>query len=195
MTVWEIAKIVFGIISTVSISGAVVWWFVKLSAKTLADNYKKKIEHDFEKKLESYKSQLEVIKATALRYNDKQFELYIDLWKNLQELKFACIDLWNAANVQNLKKFDIALKKTHRQIETTSILLEENHYRELSEIIRNLQEYDNGKEKLIAARREQAQEEEIQQLIEFNRQRKDQCLQIIEAMKNSIKATIKGQVN
>ena len=193
MDTLTIFKIIFGIIGTVSISGTVVWWFVQLTANTLADNYKKKIEHDFEKKLETYKSELEIIRATALKYNDKQFELYLDLWKNLQELKFASIDLWNIANLNNLKKFDSALRKTHRQIETTSILLEENHYVELNEIIKNLQEYDTGKEKLIAARREHAEEWQIQMLIDSNRERKDRCLVIIETMKDSIRNTIKGQ--
>lgn len=194
MDTWTIVKIVFGIIGTVSVSGAVIWWIVQLTANTLADNYKKKIEHDFEKKLESYKTQLEVLKATALKYNDKQFELYVDLWRNLQDLKFACVDLWNEASLPNLRKFDIALRQTHRQIETTSILLEENHYKELAEIIRNLQEYDTGKEKLIAARRNDVDQWRIQQIIENNRQRKDRCLEIVEAMKDSIKTTIKGKV-
>ena len=193
MDTWTIFKIIFGIIGTVSISGTVVWWFVQLTANTLADNYKKKIEHDFEKKLENYKTELEIIKATALRYTNKQFDLYVELWKNLQELKFSLIDLWNLANQHNLRKFDTALKKTHRQIETTSILLEESHYLELTEVIKNLQEFDTGKEKLIAARRDQVEEWQIQMLIDFNRQRKDRCLDIIETLKSSIRATIKGQ--
>jgi len=190
---WTIVKIVSGIIGTISISSAVIWWFVKLTANTLADNYKKKIEHDFERKIESYKSQLEILRVTTLKYNDKQFELYIDLWKNLQELKFACIDLWNKVDYVNLRKFETALKRTHQQVETTSILLEENHYVELVEIIGNLQEFDTGKEKLIEARRTDADESTIRQIIDFNRQRKDRCLQIIETMKTSIKATIKGK--
>lgn len=192
MDTWSILKLAFGIIGTVSISGTIIWWFVQLTAKTLADNYKKKVEHGFEKKLETYKSELETIRAIALKYNDRQFELYLDLWKNLQELKFTCNDLWKVATLQNLKKFDHALSKTYRQIETSSILLEENHYRELMEIIRNLQEYDTGKEKLIIARRQQAQDWQIKMLIDYNRQRKDRCLEIIEGMKDSIKATIKG---
>lgn len=193
MDTWTIIKIIFGIIGTVSISGTAVWWFVQLAANTLADNYKRKIEHDFEKKIENYKTELEIIKATSLRYSNKQFDLYIELWKDLQELKFSLFDLWNLANQQNLRKFDSALRKTHRQIETTSILLEESHYLELTEVIKNLQEFDTGKEKLISARREQVEERQIQMLIEFNRQKKDRCLEIIETLKSSIRATIKEQ--
>lgn len=195
METWIIVKILLGIIGTISISGTIIWWFVQLTATTLAENYKKKVEHEFERKLEIYKSQLEIIKANALKYNDKQFELYIDLWKNLQDLKFSCMELWLLPNQTNLKKFDTALKSTHRQIETTSILLEENHYIELSEIIRNLQEFDNGKEKLIIARRNQIPEQEINQIVEFNRERKDRCLEIIESMKSSIKVLIKGELS
>src|SRR5690606_10015325 len=161
-------------------------------ANTLADNYKKRIEHEFGKKLETYKTQLEVLKATTLKYNDRQFELYVDLWKNLQDLKFAMIDLWNTANLANLKKFEQSLKQTHRQIETTSILLEETHYVELSKIILNLEEYDTGKNKLIASRRATADVLEIQQLIDFNRERKENCIQLIESLKSSIKSTVKG---
>lgn len=63
------------------------------------------------KKIENYKTQLEILKTTTLKYNYKQFELYLDLWKNLQDLKFACIDLWNIANNSNLNKFATSLKK------------------------------------------------------------------------------------
>lgn len=188
-------KIAGTILGTIAISGVSLWWFIQLGATTLAENYKKKIDHEFGRKLENYKSQLDILKATTLKYNDRQFELYIDLWKNLQDLKFSSIDLWNTANTANLKKFDRSLKQTYRQIETTSILLEDDHYIELSAIIATLQEYDTGKEKLIAARRNDIHDYEIAQLIEFNRAKKDKCLELIESMKSGIKLTIKGEVS
>ena len=191
MDLLTISKIVFGLIGTVSLSGTIVWFFVKLSADTLADNYKKKIEHDFEKKLEEYKSQIEVLKASTLKYNDRQFELYIDLWKNLQNLKFSCLELWQEVSRKNLINFHNSLKKTEQQIETTSILLEENHYVELTQIIQHLKEFNTGKEKYYA-RFSTAENREIQQIVDYNRERKDRCLEIIETMKDSIKATIKG---
>ena len=192
MEVYTIVKIALTIIGTLSVSSVAIWWFIQLGANTLADTYKKKIDHEFGKKLEDYKSQLEVLKATALKYNDRQFELYIDLWKNLQELKFAALDLWEDANSKNLEKFDVALKTAHRQIETTSILLEDAHYRDLVNVIAELREYDNGKMKLIAARRKSASPEEIASIIIFNGARKDECLRIIASMKAGIKQTIKG---
>jgi hypothetical protein len=192
MNLLTILKIAFSIIGSVSVSGVVVWFFVKLASNTLADNYKKKIEHDFEKKLESYKTQIEILKATTLKYNDRQFELYIDLWKSLQNLKFSCLDLWKEVNKKNLLNFQVVLSQTERQIETTSILLEEKHYKELIEIIKNLKEFNNGKEKLYS-KLNKTEQLEMDNIIAHNRRKKDKCLEIIEAMKLSIKATIKGE--
>lgn len=186
-----IVKIIFGVIFTVASSGGIVWFFVQLAGNTLADHYKKKIEHDFEKKIEGYKSQLEILRATTLKYNDKQFELYIDLWKKLQELKFICIDLWTDANKQNLRKFNLALQKTFRQIETSSILIDEEQYKDLIIVITNFQEYDSGKKKLVAEWNS-AEVFEIEEMIEHNRQRKETCLQIIDRMKIDIRNKIKG---
>lgn len=186
-----IVQIISGVIFSVACSGGIVWFFVQLSANTLAENYKKKIEHDFEKKIEGYKSQLEILRVTTLKYNDKQFELFIDLWKKLQELKFICIDLWIDANKQNLKKFNMALHKTFRQVETSSILIDEEQYKDLINVITNFQEYDSGKKKLVAEWNS-AEVFEIEEMIEHNRQRKEICLQIIDRMKNDIRNKIKG---
>lgn len=191
---WTITKIVIGLVGSISISGFVVWFFVKLTANTLAEQYKKKIEFDFEKRLEGYRNQLEILKATTVKYNDRQFELYLDLWKNLQELKFSCLDLWEHVSKSNLKKFHNSLVKTERQIDTTSILLEDNHHTELLSIIDVLKEFNTGKEKLHA-KYDTASEYEIEQIIGYNKIKKDKCLELIENLKGSVKRTIKGISN
>ncbi|WP_027127232.1 hypothetical protein [Gelidibacter mesophilus] len=192
MELKDIVNIVLGIIASIGGSGVIIWFLVKLFANTLADKYKEKIKLGFEKELESYRNQLEVLKATTLKYNDRQFELYLDLWKNLQELKFSCLDLWSLANKPNLQKFKESLKKTDRQIETSSILIELNHYSELREIIKNFKEYDFGKQRLIENRINNINEVQIDEMIEFNRERKDKCLELIELIKTEIQTKIKG---
>lgn len=144
----DVINIVLGIIGSIGGAGVIIWFLVKLFANTLADKYKEKVKHGFEKELETYKNQLEVLKATSLKFNDRQFELYLDLWKNLQELKFACLDLWSAASKPNLQRFKTSLTKTDRQIETSSILIELEHYSELREIIKTFKEYNIGKESI-----------------------------------------------
>lgn len=191
MTGYDIIKIVFGIIASIGSAGAIIWFFVKLSANTLAEHYIEKVKHDLTKQLESYKSQLDVLKATTLKYNDRQFELYLDLWKNLQELKFASEDLWQEANKRNLKKFQVALTKSDRQIEVSSILIESNHYSELRQIISKLKEYDFGKQKLIESR-DNVSDYLILGMIESNQIIKNRCLELIEAIKAEIQARIKG---
>jgi hypothetical protein len=191
MDTYTIAKIAFWIIASIAGSGGIVWWFVQLSANTLADNYKRKIQHEFEVKLEGYKSQLEILQATMLKYKASQFDLYINLWKNLQELKFACNDLWETADKSNLRKFHNALIKTHRQVETSSILIEESQYLDLIEVIKKFQEYNSGKKKIVQEWNS-AEPFEIENMKEHNRERKDTCLAIIDRMKGNIRDEIKG---
>lgn len=209
MDTYTIAKIIFGFIGTISVSGTVLWFFTNKASEILAKRYEQKVSHNFEKKLEAYKIELDVLKATTLKYNDKQFELYLDLWKRIQELKFACNDLWEEASRSNLNKFAIALSTTHQQIEISSILIEDIHYTELAKIITTFQEYDSGKGKLIKAfknidssRRNiginnhlerDINQYQIDEMIEYNRVRKDRCIAIIEEMKSSIKELIKGK--
>jgi len=192
MDTYDVVKIVFGIIASIGSAGGIIWFFVKLSANTLAEQYKEKIKHDFGKQLESYKTQLDVIKATTMKYNDRQFELYLDLWKNLQELKYATLDLWNEINSRHYRNFKQALRQTDRQIETSSILIEGSHYNELREIIRVLREYEGGKIRL-GDHRMTAPDYEIEEMIEYNRERKDMCLDIIERIKQDIQSKISGR--
>lgn len=192
MDTYDVVKIIFGIIASIGSAGGIIWFFVKLSANTLAEQYKEKIKHDFGKQLESYKTQLDVLKATTMKYNDRQFELYLDLWKNLQELKYATLDLWNEINSRHYKNFKQALRQTDRQIETSSILIEGSHYNELREIIRVLREYEGGKIRL-GDHRMTAPDYEIEEMIDYNRERKDMCLEIIERIKQDIQSKISGR--
>lgn len=194
MDINNVVKIVSGIIISIGGSGVIVWFFVRLSANTLADNYKKKVEHEFERKLEGYKNQLEILRASTLKYNDKQFELYIDLWKNLQELKFVCEDLWETANKDNLKKFHSALQKANKQIETSSILIDEEHYLGLVGLILEFQNYEEGKKKLVA-NWNSAEISDIELMINKNLKRKKECLELINKLKYEIRNKIKGIEN
>jgi hypothetical protein len=191
MTNFEILKIVSGVIASVGTASAIIWYFVKLTANTLADQYKEKIKHDFGRQLENYKAQLDILKATALKYNDRQFDLYLDLWKNLQELKFTTLDLWDTITQTNYKNFKKALQKADRQIETFSILIEENHYIELRDIIRVMREYDSGKIRL-RDRNISASNDEIRQMIQENQERINNFLGIIDRVKKDIQSNISG---
>lgn len=188
----EVVNIVLGIIGSIGGAGVIIWFMVKLFANTLADKYKEKVKYGFEKELETYRNQLEVLKATSLKYNDHQFELYLDLWKNLQDLKFASLDLWGEASKSNLQKFKTSLTKSDRQIETSSILIEVNHYSELREIIKTFKEYNIGKERLIVSRMNNIDTYQIDEMIDLNRDKKDKCLELIEAIKTEIQSKIKG---
>jgi hypothetical protein len=193
MDFFDITKIVLTLVGSITISGAMVTWFVKLGAKTLSEKYIEKVKHGYEKELASYKSELGILRATTLKYNDKQFDLYLELWKSLQELKFSCEDLWFNPEKQNLKKFEVSLQKTHRQIEVTSLLLEDTHYKDLLEIISDLQKFNDGKQELLNSNKDALPPEEVKVLIDYNTVAKEKCLEHIQTLKISVKELIHGK--
>nr|WP_319511384.1 hypothetical protein [uncultured Draconibacterium sp.] len=76
----EIWKVVLGIIASVGGIGVIILCISNYLSKLFADKYLEKVKTDFEIKLESYKSQLEITKTVSLRYSNSQFEEYSKLW-------------------------------------------------------------------------------------------------------------------
>jgi len=46
---YTIAKIIFGFIGTISVSGGVLWFFTNKASEILAKSYEQKVSHNFEK--------------------------------------------------------------------------------------------------------------------------------------------------
>ena len=57
--------------------------------------------------------------------------------------------LWTTANKQNLRKFSQQLKNTIDEVERSYLFIEDNHYTELSELLREFKNYEIGKKKLV----------------------------------------------
>jgi hypothetical protein len=113
-----------------------------------------KFEHN--KRLDEIKNKNDLfyseIKSRKERLNSKQFELYNDLWSSLIDLKISADELWNSATIEKLNDFSIKLFNAKISIEKSSLLIEDEHYNELFDIIIKFENYQVGKEKLIDLR-------------------------------------------
>lgn len=113
-----------------------------------------KFEHN--KRLDEIKNKNDLfyseIKSRKERLNSKQFELYNDLWSSLIDLKISADELWNSATIEKLNDFSIKLFNAKISIEKSSLLIEDEHYSELFDIIIKFENYQIGKEKLIDLR-------------------------------------------
>ncbi|WP_020539047.1 hypothetical protein [Lewinella cohaerens] len=180
--------------AAMTVIGGGIWWFIQKTSDTLAKKYIEKVKHELQQELAQYKSQLEILKTVILRFSDKQFELYSNLWNQLQDLKYSSEKLWEAANKPNLKEFGINLKKSMIEIDKASIFLETEHYKELKDILQFFKDYREGKTRLIKEY-ENATNQDIRQMVDFNRERKDRCFELIDSIQKDISNQIRGEKN
>ena len=190
----EIFQIVSGVIISVGGAGAIIWKLSSYLGEIWAKRHLESIKKEYQKEIEAYKSYLDVLKETSLRYSGQQFELYNNLWHSLYALKSTADILWEEVNEQNLKKFSQQLKKTIDEVEKSYLFIEENHYQELKELLKQFSEYQFGKTKLVQLykQRGKVHYQEIIEWIDHNRERKKEYEELIDKIKKELKRQIRG---
>ena len=135
---------------------ALAKWFGGLISTRLLDSYNNKHERELEKiksnystELEKTKSELEKAKSRFLRYSEKQFELYNDLWKVLLQTKHQADMLWEKANPPQLPAVGEQIRLSRKAIDDNMILIEEDHYEKLIQLISQFENFQFGKLRLI----------------------------------------------
>ena len=121
---------------------ALAKWFGGFLSSRLLDSYNNKHETDLEnlknkyaKELEETKSSLEKAKLQFVRYSEKQFELYNDLWKVLLYTKQQADMLWEKAEPAQIPAFSEQIRLTRNAINDNLLLIEEDHYNKLIMLI------------------------------------------------------------
>jgi len=190
----EIFQIISGVIISVGGAGAIIWKLSSYLGKIWAEKHLESIKKEYQKEIESYKTQLDMLKETTLRYSGQQFELYTKLWHSLYDLKSTANILWEEANEQNLKKFSQQLKKTIDEAEKSYLFIEENHYQELKNLLKQFSEYQFGKTKLVQLYKQKihVNRTEVEGWITHNRERKEKYEELIDKIKKNLKKQIKG---
>ena len=189
----EVFQIVSGIFISVGGAGAIIWKLSSFLGGIWAKTHLESIKKEYQKEIEAYKSHLDVLKETSLRYSGQQFKLYNNLWHSLYALKSTAEILWEEANEQNLKKFSQQLKKTIDEVEKSYLFIEENHYQELKKLLKQFSEYQFGKTKLIQLykQRGEVDNQEIIEWINHNRERKEEYENLIDKIKKELKRQIR----
>ncbi|WP_201353136.1 hypothetical protein [Hydrogenimonas urashimensis] len=183
----------------------------------ITSRLKKAIEHDYNKKLEKYKSDLksetdkqllilqskanvefEKFRVRIGRYTEKQFERYNELWVKLTELRHTMDDLWESANERTLNRFSRDLNNTFRILEKSALLIEPNHYSELIEALNVFAKYQIGKKTLIELRKHTGNQyvsnikERIQELIMTNGHHRNRLNQAMQNLMDDMRRQING---
>lgn len=180
-------------------------WFGDFLSKRLLDDYNNKhktelegIKSKYQGELEKTKTDLEKAKSQFLRYSEKQFDLYNDLWKVLLYSKQQADELWESAIPEKIPAFGEQIKLTRDAINDNLLLIEEEHYEKLLELITQFEQFQFGKVKLIDIRRqpvdgrENISMEQTRQTITENRITKDTYDGLLMEIGQSFRNQIKG---
>lgn len=182
-------------------------WFGDVFAQKLILGFKNRHEKDLEdlksgyqKELESTKVELDKAKSQFLRYTEKQFELYNDLWKVLLYTKNQADSLWEVANPDQIPSFSEQIKLSKDAIDDNMLLIEESHYEKLMALIKQFEQFQFGKIRLVDLRGQTPEEiielgltkEQIEQTIGLNKSIKDNYDNLIMEIGKTFREQIKG---
>lgn len=187
---------------------ALAKWFGEFLSHRLLDSYNNKHEKELEKlknkyanELEETKTELEKAKFQFVRYSERQFELYNDLWKVLLYTKQQADLLWQKADPSQIPAFSEQIRLTRKAIDENLLLIEDEHYVKLIQLIGQFEQFQFGKSKLIDIRLQiesgdpsplTITKDEAQSTIDKNKKTKDKYDELIMDIGNSFRNQIKG---
>lgn len=147
-----ISAIVISVGGTTVLILALAKWFGGFISSRLLDKYNNKHESELEelksryvKELENTRHELKKAQALFLRYSERQFELYNNLWRTLQQTKRQADTLWAEPNTQNLLAFAQLVIISRNAVDDSQLMIEEDHYNQLDSLLRQFESFKVGK--------------------------------------------------
>lgn len=207
----EYIKLVTAFVVSIGGAGVVILalakWFGDFLSHRLLDSYNNKHRKELEElkgkyanELEKTKNELEKAKLQFVRYSEKQFELYNDLWKVLLYTKQQADMLWQKADPAQIPAFSEQIRLTRRAVDDNLLLIEDEHYNKLVLLIEQFEQFQFGKQKLIDIRAQMENgdvvqlitKDETQSTIRKNKKTKDKYDELIMDIGKSFRNQIKG---
>lgn len=166
-------------------------WLGKVWANRILEQDRFRYQSEIEKLKNELASEREKGNFAFSIYFEGQFKIYNDLWVSLIELR-RCVDqLWAEATNRNLRSFIRALEKAQRQIQNSALLIEPDHYNQITTVMQAFADYKVGKEGLVSMRNaQQLEDKQIQEIIESNQYNR----QLIVQFTDDILAKMRGQL-
>lgn len=168
------------------------------------EEYKAQFTRSLEQDKSHYSKELEEIKNDLQTEREKQkfifslyfegqFKIYNELWISLIELEDCVNQLWETASGKNLASFVKSLQKAKKQIRSSALLIEQEHYEKIIKSFELFEEYKIGKEELMKIRNfNHVSEYDIGELIGHNQTARLKILSLINIMLEKMRMQIRG---
>lgn len=172
-------------------------WLGKVWATRIASEESQKFELKFDEIKRQKDHLFDTLKTTSFRYSDSQFGLYNELWRSLVDLKSSGDSLWEQESLEKVKELAVQVKETSDAIERSALLIEDDHYQKLKNIIKQFEAFQFGKQRLADLRngtvqQQNVNEHEIRSTINSNRQRKEEFTALLNELRIHFKEQISG---
>lgn len=204
----EIFKIASALLLSVLLGGGIVAALVKFLANWISnrtlDYYNNKHAKELEQLKASYSEALartnhELEKAERRHhlYSQSQFELYNSLWKQLVYTKRLADSLWKEANPKQLPSFVDQIGQTKFVIEENMLLIEEEHYTKLVDLMVEFENFKVGKQRLVELRQSSPDEilaniKDVSDMIEKNGNSKERYDNLVAEIGISFRILLHG---
>jgi len=171
-------------------------WLAKVWANRILEKDKLKYSSELEKIKDTLQKENEKQKLVFSIYFEGQFKIYNNLWLSLVNLENEVDKLWQSATNTNLSSFVKAIQKAKKQIKDSALLIEKEHYTQILENLKSFEDYRIGKETLIEHRNYNSiDENEIKNLIRDNGTQREQITLFINDMLEKMRVQIGGTDN
>jgi hypothetical protein len=190
----EVVGVTLAFIASLGGAGVIVWRLSNYIADLWSKKYLESIKMKYQKEIEHYRYQLDLIKESSKRYSAQQFELYNNLWKSLYALKRNADLLWEEPIPKNLMNYSHQLEKTIDEIEKSYLLIEDKHYYDLHRMLDEFSYYEIGKTKLVELHRtnKEIRPEEVTYWTNHNFEKKTSYEGLLEDIKKELKSQMRS---
>ena len=204
----DVFKVVGALLASVLLGSGIVAIIVRIAvnwiSKRTLDHYNNKHAKELEQLKASYSEalaktnhELEKAERRHYLYSQSQFELYNSLWKQLVYTKRLADELWKKADPRKLPSFADQIAQTKFVIEENMLLIEEDHYNNLSTLMSEFENFKVGKQKLVEIRRSSTDEllaniQDVSDMIKENGDCKDRYDRLVSQIGDSFRKQLHG---
>ncbi|WP_294892783.1 MULTISPECIES: hypothetical protein [unclassified Sulfuricurvum] len=144
--------------------------------------------------LKDYEVQIESLKNILLRYSERQFDIYGELWVSLCNLKKAMDELWVEVSTKKVREFSSQLNEAKFYLEKSSLFVDDEHLNKIHQALYQLDEFAHGKGELMQfiGQRDTSTNNERRNIIDNNRHRKEIYDQMLKELRAYFKSKISG---